>query len=50
MKFLEKKHDRSMQHKEHALDVEKKRRLDAMEKQVDVMEEILCHLVKKTEQ
>ena len=49
MKFLEKKHDRSMQYIEDALEVEK-RRLDAMEKQVDVMKDILCHLVKKTEQ
>ena len=49
MSFLEKKHDRSMQYKEDALEVEK-RRLDAMEKQVDVMRDILCHLVKKTEQ
>ena len=49
MKFLEKKHDRSMQYKEDALEVEK-RRLDAMEKQVDVMRDVLCYLVKKTEQ
>ena len=49
MKFLEKKHDRSMQYKEDALEVEK-RRLDAMEKQVDVMRDALCYLVMKTEQ
>ena len=49
MTCLEKKHERNMQYKEDALEVEK-RRLDAMEKQIDVMRDILCHLVKKAEQ